>query len=260
MKKSILLRIKNIINDFYYLSIKSGVNPVKIFDREFCIAFRQFESLPISNIKVVVDVGAHEGLFSKRISKLFTLNNLIMIEPLTEYAQYLKKINLPQSSVYTLALSDIEGKGTFYISECLQASSLLLINPFVASQDNINNINEISTIETNIRRLDNLLSEINIDVIDFLKLDTQGAELSVLKGCGIKLRSVRLIQIEVLFEEYYKEAALFGELNQFLHSNGFLLHKLFDFSLAKDGHILYCDAWYINTRNFGPELTMNSSS
>jgi len=57
--------------------------------------------------------------------------------------------------------------------------------------------------------------------VDFLSLDTQGGELSILKGASITLQTVLGIETEISFREVYKGSALFGEMCAYLDSQGF---------------------------------------
>jgi FkbM family methyltransferase len=71
-------------------------------------------------------------------------------------------------------------------------------------------------------RLDDL---VEVRDIDFMKLDIQGSELSVLQNAIEKLKSVQVIHIETLFIPFYKNQPLFGDLDVFLRKAGFLFHK-----------------------------------
>lgn len=246
MERTFWNRTRGFFEDIFFLAIVKRMNPLKALDREFCASFRQFAKVMITDIKVLVDVGAHDGSFSKRAAKIFPLTKVVMVEPLVEKANLLKKIDLPGLIVYNAALSNVEGMADFNVNECLQASSLLSINPTVASQYNIGNVNERSKINVSVRRLDKVMDDIGIDKIDFLKLDTQGSELKVLQGSSSRLKDIRLVQLELLFERTYVDAPLFFEVNDFLVSNGFVLNRLFDFTYGNDGRILQCDGWYVN--------------
>lgn len=56
---------------------------------------------------------------------------------------------------------------------------------------------------------------------DFLKIDTQGSELDILKGATTTLRSCLGIEAEVEFREIYESQPLFGDLAIFMTANGF---------------------------------------
>jgi Methyltransferase FkbM domain len=62
--------------------------------------------------------------------------------------------------------------------------------------------------------------------IDVLKLDTQGSELGILKGARRMLTGVRMLEIEVEFNEIYRGQPLFGDIDRFLRARGFVLWRL----------------------------------
>jgi len=70
-------------------------------------------------------------------------------------------------------------------------------------------------------RLDDLIGE---DDLDFLKIDVQGSELTVIKNGGRCLAHAVAIQAEVSFLPLYEEQPTFAEIDQALHKLGFVLH------------------------------------
>lgn len=70
------------------------------------------------------------------------------------------------------------------------------------------------------------LSDLNLDV-DFVKMDVQGAELSVLQGSGSRfLDNLIGLEIECEFQELYLNQPLFGDVSKFLTGLNF---ELIDF-------------------------------
>jgi hypothetical protein len=63
-----------------------------------------------------------------------------------------------------------------------------------------------------------------IERIDFLKMDVQGAELDVIRGAERLLDSTSVIQLEVEFVPMYKDQPLFGDLDRELRNRGFIFH------------------------------------
>lgn len=59
--------------------------------------------------------------------------------------------------------------------------------------------------------------------IDFLCVDTQGAEAEVIKGLGNKISNINYILAEVSIRRLYKGAVLFTELTDLLSQSGFTL-------------------------------------
>lgn len=63
-----------------------------------------------------------------------------------------------------------------------------------------------------------------IEAIDFLKMDIQGSELSVLRNAREKLRGAVFVQTEVSFVELYRGQPGLGELDSDLREQGFIPH------------------------------------
>ena len=75
--------------------------------------------------------------------------------------------------------------------------------------------------------IDALFAAGDIPRVDFLSLDTQGAELSILRGGATMLEHETVgVSCEVSFADLYQNAPLFGDLDGFLRDKGFLLASL----------------------------------
>lgn len=64
-----------------------------------------------------------------------------------------------------------------------------------------------------------------IDNLDFLKIDIQGAELEVFRNGTDKLANCLVIQSEVEFMPMYENQPLFSDVDLFLRKHGFMLHR-----------------------------------
>jgi FkbM family methyltransferase len=105
-----------------------------------------------------------------------------------------------------------------------------------------------------------------IDRVDLLKIDVQGAELMVFQGGPSKLRRAVAVHTEVSFVALYEDQPTFGEVDAELRGLGFIPHALsavkswpiapvvYDGDLRKPMHqLLEADVVYV--RDFGrPEL------
>jgi len=67
-----------------------------------------------------------------------------------------------------------------------------------------------------------------VDRIDWFKIDAQGSEMLVLDGARRKLAGAGVIHVEVLFAPLYREQPYFADIDTFLRSQGFLLHRFLD--------------------------------
>lgn len=64
-----------------------------------------------------------------------------------------------------------------------------------------------------------------IQDLDYLKLDIQGAELMALRHATEKLATCSVVQTEVEFLPMYRGQPLFAEVELFLRGQGFVIHK-----------------------------------
>jgi len=74
--------------------------------------------------------------------------------------------------------------------------------------------------------LDSWLDASPFAAVHVLKLDTQGSELGVLEGAERALAMVRLLEVEVELNPIYAGQPLFGDVDRFLRSRGFVLWRL----------------------------------
>jgi FkbM family methyltransferase len=79
------------------------------------------------------------------------------------------------------------------------------------------------TVQT--KRLDEIAG---LPAIDFIKLDIQGSELSVLQNGARMLRDVLALQLEVSFIALYQNQPSFGEVDIWMRAQGFLPHCFID--------------------------------
>ncbi len=61
---------------------------------------------------------------------------------------------------------------------------------------------------------------------DFIKLDTEGSELEILKGGIETLKNVLGVSVEIAFTELFKGQPLFRDVDTFLNEQGFTLYDL----------------------------------
>jgi len=78
-------------------------------------------------------------------------------------------------------------------------SSLVVDQRLVESHKGI--INKSYEIQVEVKKLDTILSRINIEKIDFISIDTEGTELDVLRGFDIERWSPKLLVVENNFED-----------------------------------------------------------
>jgi FkbM family methyltransferase len=126
-----------------------------------------------------------------------------------------------------LALAEEPGERTLYLTREMACSSLYRPDPaLTAGFPELACAAEVGTSKIVVTTLDAWSAANAVSGIDFIKLDTQGAELDVLRGGERTLASVRALEVEVEFNPIYVGQPLFGDVDRFLRDRGFVLWKL----------------------------------
>ena len=194
-----------------------------------------FEYFKFSKPKLILDIGACDGLDSIKYSRFFPVAKICSFEPIEfNYLQILnniKKYNVENIKVEKIALSDVDGEAEFYLSSGFpgekesedwnfgnKSSSLL-------SPDKTVDIHPWLKFETKqmvtTKTLYTYLKENDIKQVDFIHLDVQGAELMVLNGAGAYLSKIKMIWLEVENVSLYKDQPLKNEVELFLQEHNF---------------------------------------
>lgn len=130
------------------------------------------------------------------------------------------------SKIFPVALSDKESTETLYLTEEEGCSSIYkpnyeIINRFYYS-DMWRIKKEIPLQTTTLKKV---FDKNNIKP-DFLKIDTQGAELKILKGADEYIDNVLGLELEVEFMHMYENQPLFSEIDNFVRGKDFELYDL----------------------------------
>ncbi len=126
----------------------------------------------------IIDIGAHIGLFSVYTSQLTGPNGrIVCFEPTPETFRILKEtLRLNHCSNVTpieAAVSSKEGKATFYISETIGSNSNSLVKHDQGGEQSGYSVRLVT--------IDSIVAEYSLSP-KIIKIDAEGAELSILKG------------------------------------------------------------------------------
>jgi FkbM family methyltransferase len=145
-------------------------------------------------ISTVVDVGANVGDWTAMLAELRSADRpeFLLFEPVSSTAAVLLKRfqNDPRVRVRCRAVGDFTGEVTIHVAAANDKLSSIAFAPAGAK----------STETVGVVRLDDELSLAGMDSVDYLKIDTEGFDLHVLRGAeeSIRLRRVKAIQFEYL--------------------------------------------------------------
>jgi FkbM family methyltransferase len=181
---------------------------------------------PLPRLKIV-DVGAMslgEGTDAYSLLASATPCDVYGFEPGAEEFEKLKASAKPGHHYLPHFIGDGSAQ-TFYECNFTMTSSLLEPNTALLAQfqnlEELTRVRKTYPVET--RRLDDIPE---LEGTDFLKIDAQGAELMIFEGAARILDGAQVIHTEVQFVPLYKGVPLFGEIDVYLRSKGFSLHRL----------------------------------
>lgn len=175
-----------------------------------------------NNKLIIFDVGANTGQSIKRFNNEFNLKEIHCFEPNVPAFEKLKKIKSKNIFLNNLALGDKEKIQTFNNYPKTSSSSFYRID----KKSSIYEMNKgFYSSNVKIITLDKYIEDSKIDKINILKIDTQGFEVSVLKGAinAVKDKRIDFIETEINLGFQYEIKTSFKEIENQLFDNYVLL-------------------------------------
>jgi len=171
-----------------------------------------------------LDVGAQGGFnsdefFPKKYNKYF---NSILVEPLMNALKDEQQKNIIKKGLW----SSKGARKIYILNKRPQSSSMyepdkkaLSIYDFKEKDFHLFDVGNTEMVECD--RLDSCLKDLNIDNLDYLKIDTQGAEFEILKGLGSY--KPLMIKCEVQIFPMYKKEPGWTEVTDILNKLGYMI-------------------------------------
>jgi hypothetical protein len=193
---------------------------------DFSVCSKLIEIAHGVKVEKIFHVGAHEGeeaiIYSQNMVShvIWFEANFSLIDKLKRNLENFKMVQY----IVPCALFDMDTTIDFHIANNGQSSSLYKLEKHAEYYPNIL-VDKSEKIKA--YRLDTLIdsSERKLPWHDFqfINIDTQGAELSILKGLGsfIDMPSIKGIYLEINSEPLYRDIPLVAEIDSFLAIHGF---------------------------------------
>ena len=210
--------------------------------------FRFFRQFPHRPFCTILDIGAYHGEFTDRVLRHYPVQKVLLFEPFPDSVAFLRNRyhTEPRCEVLPFALSDQSGSTMLHVLNKEDSSSLL--KPAADAGDFLHkSFHEVKQTKIEMRRLDEIPELAAIESFDLAKIDVQGAELEVLRGCGKLLQRIQAIYIEVNFCSLYESGAVFCDTHVFLEQAGFKLGFMQEFRRNAEGVMIYANAFYLRT-------------
>ena len=231
--------IQTLLNFFGYAAIKN---------KNFKKIYRTLDDTIITLITrdnpLIFDVGAHEGESIKRFKKIFKKPSIHSFEPQSRCFKELQKLKDENIILNNFGFGNKREDKIINIYNDDASSSILKLS----EKSNFNKkLKVIGEEKIKIDTLDNYVKDNNIGRIDLLKIDTQGYEENILTG-GLEIlkNNVYLLEIEIIFVEYYDKTNSFYKYEKILNNQGFELFSISTPAFSENYRIKWLDALYVN--------------
>lgn len=196
-------------------------------------------------IVTIFDVGANIGQTVTKFSQNFPQAKIFAFEPAKTTFEKLKRNtkNLPNVDCFQIALGFEPGKSKIYLHSNSQLNSLIV--------DSQNSTVDLPFEEVEVKTVKQFCKENNIQKVDILKTDTEGYDLSVIRGAEYLLQKGKVLFVlsEVGFDLTDKKHTNFFLLKTYLDQFEFDFLGFYDLHYRSKGHLMYCNALWIN-KNF----------
>lgn len=173
---------------------------------------------------IIFDIGAYRGewtLYAKEKLQsaffyLFESNNMLCDD-------LIKTFKSKEAFICNFLVSESNGLKSFY--RCTGTADEM------SSAYKRKIFSQVHTIEEKVKSvsIDEFCSYSTVNRIDFLKIDVEGAEFDVLKGCDymLSMKSIRFIQVE--YGGTYPDAGItFQEVLNFINKYGYKAYELIE--------------------------------
>jgi FkbM family methyltransferase len=199
-----------------------------------------------ANIRTVIDIGANTGQFSGAARAVFANASIYAFEPVPKCFRHLsKRFSADKDTVvFPWALGDQTGQVEFHENAYTQSSSVLELEDLHRTSRAW--AARAQSIDVEMKRLDDLASQINVRENLLVKIDVQGYEYEVLEGGKNIIGRADIVLVETAFKALYKGEASFDRLYRSLSKLGFqYAGNLNQASDLVSGRPIFADAIFV---------------
>jgi len=247
--------MKDSLKDFVYRGISNigaALTP-RAYSANLALASHLRELFAELQITCVFDVGANEGQYRNFLRRRCGYTGEILsFEPARQTFAVLqnKAARDPQWKVFNYALGAADSASVLNVMQDTKLSSFL--EPQASGYHDLDVGNAVDHRETVVvRRLDGLMQEMSSkhDLSRvYLKIDTQGHDLEVMKGLGKEAERVAALQSEISVRPIYRGMPNYLESIQTLKALGFELTGLFPVNHDELFRVLEFDSVAVSTK------------
>lgn len=194
--------------------------------------FLNLEQDEIKKIKTIYDIGAHKGQWTKDMKTIFKNSNFYLFEANESNYKQLKHKN---KNSFIVLLAEENSHKDFYQRGETGDSYYKQVTGYI-------NVDKKKIL---CHKLDDYIKRNQLPKPDFIKLDTQGSELDILKGSVQTLQDVRYLLVEMPIIQYNEGCPNIQDYLIFLASKKFYPVELIEKQIHK-GKLVQIDILFKN--------------
>lgn len=200
------------------------INKVRSFLRKKGYDIVRHKELPewlsLHEIDIVLDIGANDGRYATEIRGAGWEGKIVSFEPQPAVFERLKAnmASDPNWSGHQIGLGSTDSTLT------LNAYDLDVLSSFLKKSEDDQAVRQINVA---VKRPDAILDDILSNrKRPFVKIDTQGFEMEIIRGFGSRLKDVVGWQIELSVKPLYEGQPMMEEVISCMRVNGFFLWRI----------------------------------
>lgn len=170
----------------------------------------------------VLHIGAHEcEEQSAYLEAGVPFGKIVWVEAQSNLVKK-AKLKYPNIRIYEAVLSDQAGvKRNFMLTNNVESSSLLELKEHLIEHPQVHTVHRF---QVTTKTIPSMVEEFDVDMsgLNFINIDIQGHELSVLKGMGDMIHQFDYLYLEVNTRELYSGCALLSDIDEFLTEKGYI--------------------------------------
>lgn len=238
----------------FFLSLLVSSNASKADDYQSSYLTNQVNSkINRSEVRLIIEIGACDCKDSVMLSNYYQCP-LIVFECAPKSIIQCKKNIMNYPNIRLVEKAVWEKSGPMIFNYCAQHpgssscfpfdfDSLAQVNrdhPILCKISELEKHYKMEPVEVEAVRMDDWLGENNINEIDLVCMDTQGATLPILRSFGKYLQKIKYIITEVAYKPSYKNENLFPKIKLFMEQNGFVC-----FNYETDSNAFFNDVLFV---------------
>jgi len=181
------------------------------------------------NPSIIYDIGAHIGWWTKYTKQIFCSSHFFLFEANEEHENILRSLG---SKVFIGLLGNENTEKEFYAARGINTGDSIFREQTQYYREENINIRKLS-----MRTLDSIVIENNLPKPDFVKIDTQGAELLILEGGYATISNAEFILLETKILEYNLGAPLIVETIKYMDAIGYRIFDILEFHYLPSGEL-----------------------